>query len=96
MSTSRIVQLAQLIASQTEVIDEHIRTKDLAQPSFEAGGPVEPVQNSTPEVNKAKKDVVEATIELRQLLEGPMKLLLPEVSYTLLILFSHMLEVVLM
>jgi hypothetical protein len=43
-------------------------------------GPTEPVQKATTEVDKAKKDVIEATIELRHLLEGPMKLLLPEVS----------------
>jgi hypothetical protein len=79
MSTSKIVQLAQIIASQTATIDEHIRNHDLPQPSFESDGPMEPIQKSTPEIEKARNDVIEATIELRHLLEGPMKLLLPEV-----------------
>jgi hypothetical protein len=82
MSTSRIVQLAQLIASQTAIVDEHIRNNDLAQPSFEPDGPIEPIQKATPQVKAATNDVIEAAIELRQLLEGPVKLLLPEVSFS--------------
>ncbi|KAF2176460.1 putative O-methyltransferase [Zopfia rhizophila CBS 207.26] len=81
MPDSRIIQLAQLIASQTSRIDDHIRDNNLAQPSFDAMAPIEPIQHSTPEVERARTDVIEAAIELRQLLEGPVKLLLPEANF---------------
>lgn len=80
MSPSRILQLAQIIVSQTSVIDQHIQHNNLAEPSFKPGSPVEPIQDTTPKIEEAKNKAVEATIELRQLLEGPMNLLLPEAS----------------
>ncbi|KAH8696410.1 putative O-methyltransferase [Talaromyces proteolyticus] len=78
MSTSRILQLAQLISSQTAVIDAHLQSKGLPQPSFDQDGPTEPIQEATEDVTQARTDVIEATIELRQLLQGPMQLLLPQ------------------
>lgn len=79
MSTSRIAELAQKIASQTTIIDEHLSRSKLTAPSFEVGAPTEPVLQANDTIEKARIGVVEATIELRQLLEGPVKLLLPEV-----------------
>jgi hypothetical protein len=79
MSTSRIIKLAQLISSQTSLIDQHLQDNHLPEPSFDQDGPPEPIQNETADIQKARTDVIEATIELRQLLEGPMKLVLPEV-----------------
>ncbi|ORY18123.1 cercosporin toxin biosynthesis protein [Clohesyomyces aquaticus] len=82
MANSRIVQLAQTIVAQTSILDEHIRDKNVAQPSFEPDGPTEPIQQTTPEAEKARTDVIEAAIELRQLLEGPAKSLLPESNFS--------------
>jgi hypothetical protein len=79
MATSRIVQLAQLIASETQTLDEHLIQNKLPQPSFALEAPLEPFPQASPNVAKAKASVIEATIELRQLIEGPIKLLLPEV-----------------
>jgi len=79
MSESRIAQLAHIIASQTAVVDNFLRSEGLPQPSFEPDGPVQLIPQSAPEIEKAKNSIVEATIELRQLLEGPFKSLLPEV-----------------
>lgn len=76
--TSRIVELAQIIASQTSTIDKHIQEHNLPQPSFNEDAPFG-IDKATSEVEKAKTDVVEASIELRQLLQGPMGCLLPEV-----------------
>lgn len=89
MSKSRIIQLAQLISSQTSLIDQHLQNNDLPEPSFDQNGPTEPIQNETLDIQKAKTDVIEATIELRQLLEGPMKLVLPEVCLYHIPLFNH-------
>lgn len=78
MSKSRIVQLAQLISSGITAIDAHLGDNGLPTPSFNPGSPVEAVTQE--DMVRVKNEVLEATIELRQLLEGPMKLLLPEVS----------------
>ena len=92
MSTSRIIQLAKIISSQTSLIDQHLQSNHLPEPSFHQDGPTEPIQKETPDIQRAKTDVIEATIELRQLLEGPMKLVLPEVCLshdsTAIIFFS--------
>ena len=77
--STRILALSQIIASQTAVVDRHLRDKNLPEPSFAADAPIEPIRESTAEVEKAKTAIIEATIELRQLLEGPMKALVPEV-----------------
>ncbi|QGA21491.1 hypothetical protein EYB26_009202 [Talaromyces marneffei] len=85
MSTSRITQLAQIICSQASIINQHLQSNHLPEPSFDQDGPTVPIQNETLSIQKAKTDVIEATIELRQLLEGPMKLVLPESNFTPLV-----------
>lgn len=77
MSKSRIVQLAQLISSGITVIDTHLGDNGLSTPSFNPDSPVQVVTQE--DMVRVKYEVLGATIELRQLLEGPMKLL-PEVS----------------
>jgi len=89
MSTFRIVELAQLIASQTTLIDTHISSNELPQPSFNQNGPADGIAKPSPEIEKAKNEVIEATIELRQLLEGPLKLLLPEANFSPLAAVHH-------
>lgn len=80
MSTSRIIQLAQKISAQTAFLDSHLQNNGLPQPSFDQDGPTDAFKDGTPEVAQAKSDVLEAAIELRQLIEGPMNLLLPLVG----------------
>lgn len=82
MSTSRIIQLAQTISAQTAVLDSHLQNNGLPQPSFDEEGPTEAFKDGTPDVQQAKSDILEATIELRQLIEGPMSNLLPQVSHS--------------
>ena len=77
---TRILALSQIIASQTALINKHLQDNNHPEPSFAADGPIEPIREPTPEVEKAKNAIIEATIELRQLLEGPVKALVPEVS----------------
>lgn len=90
MSVSRIIQLAQRIASETQKLDDHLAQNELPQPSFAVGAPIEPFLSATPDITEAKSNVVEAAIELRHLLEGPVQLLLPEVNLSPpLIPFSH-------
>lgn len=81
MEASRIIQLAEIIASQTAVLNEHLHLNGLSTPSFSPDAPPDTFGSSHPRIQEAKSSVIEATIELRQLLEGPVKLLLPEVLY---------------
>jgi hypothetical protein len=80
MTSPRIAELAEIIASQTAVLTHYLRSNDLPEPSFASDAPIDTF-GSSPDMQKAKSSVIEATIELRQLLEGPVKLLLPEVSH---------------
>lgn len=81
MSTpSRIAELASIISANTSKINDYLQTHNLPQPSFEINGPVQPVPSTAPELEEARLQAVEATIELQQLLQGVDKLLLPEVS----------------
>jgi hypothetical protein len=89
MATSRIIELAQQIISQTTLIDTHIHENELPQPSFSKDGPSDSIGKLTPEITKAKNSVIEATIELRQLLEGPVKLLFPESNFSPLAAVHH-------
>lgn len=81
MESSRITELAEIIASQTAILNEHLHSNSLPTPSFSSDGPTDVFGSSHPNIQKAKSSVIEATIELRQLLEGPVKLLLPEVLH---------------
>ncbi|KAF2659757.1 putative O-methyltransferase [Lophiostoma macrostomum CBS 122681] len=81
MSTSRIAELSAIIASQTEVLDEYLQNQGLPAPSFSVDAPSDAFGQSDAIIAKAKTDVVEASIKLRQLLEGPVKLLLPECNF---------------
>ena len=81
MSTSRIIQLAQTVSDQTAVLDSYLQDNGLPQPSFDEDGPTEAFKDGTPDVQQAKSNVLEAAIELRQLIEGPMNNLLPPVSH---------------
>ncbi|OAL73382.1 O-methyltransferase [Trichophyton violaceum] len=78
VSKSRIVQLAQLISSGITVIDTHLGDNGLSTPSFNPDSPVQVVTQE--DMVRVKYEVLGATIELRQLLEGPMKLL-PESNF---------------
>ncbi|EGE05489.1 cercosporin toxin biosynthesis protein [Trichophyton equinum CBS 127.97] len=79
MPKSRIAQLAQLISSGITAIDAHLGDNGLPMPSFDPDSPVQAVTQD--DMVRVKNEVLEATIELRQLLEGPMNLLLPESNF---------------
>ena len=79
MSTSRILQLAQIITANATEIDEHISLNGLTPPSFGVDGPFEGIQKPTPSIEKAKQETISAMVELQQLLEGGMAQLMPQV-----------------
>jgi hypothetical protein len=72
-SKSRISQLSDIIASNTEVLDQWFAEEGHQQPSFDANGPL--LEEHFPsEVAGAKLAVEDAAAELKDLLAGPRKL----------------------
>jgi hypothetical protein len=80
MSETRIQQLAREISHNTTLVNEYLLNKRLPQPSFEVGGPFNALANVPSEIQLARDTVVEASIELQQLLSGNFDLLAPTVS----------------
>ncbi|MCJ1311317.1 hypothetical protein MMC25_004988 [Agyrium rufum] len=69
MSTSRIAELASIIASQTAVVDDYLTSRQLPTPSFEPS--VSPRLILNPGIAKPRQAILEATDELNALIQGP-------------------------
>lgn len=71
MSTTRILELAAIISSNTNAIDDYYQSNGLLSPSFDAkGSTVIPM-----EVDSARDAVLDATMELHDLLLDPLDLM---------------------
>lgn len=76
MSTSRISDLAQRIATNTAKIDDYLISQGLPQPSFELDAPLKSIiPENEVELKKARQEVLDDTLELRSLLQGPRELM---------------------
>lgn len=76
MSTSRISELAQRIATNTAKIDNYLISQGLPQPSFELDAPLTSViPENEVELKKARQEVLADTLELRSLIQGPRELM---------------------
>ncbi|MCJ1353124.1 MAG: hypothetical protein MMC33_003109 [Icmadophila ericetorum] len=83
MTSTRIVQLANSIAANTALVDNYFRANDLPTPSFSLGGPVDfGLAKKAPHVESARIAAIEASIELQELLTGPIQLLRPVLNAT--------------
>lgn len=71
MSSSRILELANVIQANTEKIDAHLTSKDLPTPSFAADNPPTLLFGHGPEIEIARQSIVDATDELQALMLGP-------------------------
>ena len=83
-SPSRISELADIISTNTQKINDYLQTHNLPQPSFAVNGPVQPIPLDVQGLQEARTLAVEASIELQQLLQGVDKLLFPEVKASVL------------
>lgn len=82
MSTStpsKIVQLAQQILENTSKVDKYLQEKNLPLPSFDENGPVD-FGIKSKEIEKAREIALDSSLELHDLLLGPMLCLRPMVS----------------
>ena len=80
VSNSRILELASIIAENTTKVDQYLTANDLPKPSFEITAPV---NLTLPKTLQAARDaVLDATIELNELLLGPKEVMVDyPVSY---------------
>lgn len=76
---NRIVELAKRIQQRTLDIDIYLQQNDLPTPSFDEDGPSD-LNLSSGEMAKARSDVLEATLELHDLILGPAMCLRPVVG----------------
>jgi hypothetical protein len=82
-STSRIVELSNIISANTQKLDIYLSSQNHVL-SFEENAPTTPLpENSPPEYQQARLDLLEATRELQQLIGGVDELLSPPASTSL-------------
>ncbi|GAP82801.1 putative S-adenosyl-L-methionine-dependent methyltransferase [Rosellinia necatrix] len=80
MASSRIVELATKIASNTARINEYLLSHDLPTPDFDVDGPLDTlIPKHEIDVESARVAVIDDTLELRRLVLGPREYLM---SYT--------------
>lgn len=80
MVTSRISELASIIAANTAEIDLYTASEALPSPSFDADSP--PKLLFHPRVAAFRQAILEATDELHALMLGPVGILTPSVGAT--------------
>ena len=78
MATSRISELASIIAAKTAEIDTYTASEGLPSPSFDADSP--PRLLLHPHVAASRQAILEATDELHALMLGPVGILTPSVG----------------
>lgn len=68
--TSLLIKLAQTITRETEKIDVYLKENSIPAPSFEEDGLVD-FPRLPEDIQKARLEVVRATVELKDLIVGP-------------------------
>lgn len=75
--TSEIAELGASISRNTAFVNEYLQTNHLPLPSFHEDGPTD--LKLSPDAEKARIAALEASIQLNDLLRGPVELLRPTV-----------------
>jgi hypothetical protein len=71
-SKSRLIDLTNIIATETKKIDQFFVDNNLPYLSFDPNAPADfPVPSSNAEIQEARRAVVNATKELHDLMVGP-------------------------
>uniref|UniRef100_A0A8H7K3Q2 O-methyltransferase C-terminal domain-containing protein n=1 Tax=Bionectria ochroleuca TaxID=29856 RepID=A0A8H7K3Q2_BIOOC len=73
---TRIAELANIIATQTKVVDDYLQSHNFSTPSFGSDGPKTlPIPASETEITRARYQVITCTEELNELMKGPTEVL---------------------
>ena len=76
---TRILELATRILEDTSKVNDHMASQDLPQPSFDIDGPTNLTFESS-EVEEARMNAIGASMELSDLLQGPVSCLRPALN----------------
>lgn len=76
---TRILELATRILEDTSKVSDHMASQDLPQPSFDIDGPTNLTFESS-EVEEARMNAIGASMELADLLQGPVSCLRPALN----------------
>lgn len=69
-STSKLIELAQIISKETEKLDGYLKANGHPEPSFAADAPTH-FPKISEELKKSREEVMRATKELGELVTGP-------------------------
>lgn len=78
-NASRILELATQIMENTTIVNDHLIANNRPQPSFDIDGPTDVALEST-EAEKARMNCIGASMELQDLMQGPIACLRPAVN----------------
>lgn len=78
-NASRILSLATLILEKTEIVNGYLKATNSPQPSFDADGPIDLTVASS-EAEGARMTCIGASMELQDLMQGPIACLRPAVN----------------
>ena len=79
-SQTRIAELASIISENTTKLDDYLRAHGLPTPSFDVNAPAHtPIPPEATSVEAARRNAIEASLELSDLLQGSTALLRPQV-----------------
>ena len=78
-NASRILELATQIMNNTTIVNDYLIASDHPQPSFDVDGPTNLALKST-EAEEARMTCIGASIELQDLMQGPIACLRPAVN----------------
>ena len=75
-SQTRIAELAEIISTNTAIVDGYIREHGVPSPSFEPDEPSSIAIPLSKEVTDAQAEVISSTQELHNLMKGPTEMLM--------------------
>ena len=77
MASSSITDLAEVISTNTAIINNYLNSHKLDLPSFDVDAPgTSLIPNDAPEVEAARNAVIDATLKLHDLILGPKEYLM--------------------
>ena len=76
---ARILELATQILQDTSKVNDYLTSRGLPQPSFDIDGPTN-LNLDSPDANEARMNAIAASIELADLLQGPVGCLRPTLN----------------
>lgn len=80
MASTELIRLANIITENVQTVEKHLHVKNLQCPSFDVDAPLGiAMLKDFPHIDQARAAAIEASMELSDLLQGPLAMLRPNV-----------------